>query len=42
MKMNVDHNLPVDRKTFLNALVNPKFLKESIPGCTELEESKKN
>ena len=42
MKMNGEHNLPVDRKTVWNALINPKVLKESIPGCTELEESKKN
>ena len=42
MKMNGEHNLPVDRKTVWNALINPKVLKECIPGCTELEESKKN
>ena len=42
MKMNGEHNLPVDRKTVWNALINPNVLKESIPGCTELEESKKN
>tara|TARA_B100000965_G_scaffold381121_1_gene378268 strand:- start:1152 stop:1619 length:468 start_codon:yes stop_codon:yes gene_type:complete len=42
MKMNGEHTLPVDRKTVWNALINPKILKDSIPGCTELEESTKN
>ena len=42
MKMNGEHNLPVDRKTVWNALINPEVLKQSIPGCTELEESQTN
>ena len=42
MKMHGEHKIPVDRKTVWDALNNPEVLKESIPGCTELEESDKN
>ena len=42
MKINGQHNLPVDRKTVWNALNNPIVLKDSIPGCIELEVSNKN
>ena len=42
MKIHGEHNLPVDRKTVWNALNDPDVLKESIPGCTELEVTEKN
>ena len=42
MKIHGEHNLQVDRKTVWNALNDPDVLKESIPGCTELEVTEKN
>jgi len=42
MKIHGEHKLPVDRKTVWDALNDPQVLKESIPGCTELEVSEKN
>ena len=42
MKIHGEHKLPVNRKTVWHALNNPEVLKESIPGCTELEVVEEN